>query len=316
MTETADDLDGVMNAITRWRAEGHDLAIATVIETWGSAPRRPGSHLVIRDDGVFQGSVSGGCVEGDVVVQAMALMEAGGGVRTLDYGVADAKAWEVGLACGGRISILVQSVDDAHYAPALVERVREARAEGRSVNVVTDRETGVSREQAAANEGAFLNIYPPRRRLAIIGAVHITQLLIPMAQLAGYATTVIDPRGMFAAAARFSDPVDEAWPDEALDHWRPDAASAIVALSHDPKLDDPALARALRSPAFYIGALGSRKSHAARLERLRQRGFTDGELSRIDGPVGLPIGAVGPAEISISILAGITAAFRLDRKPN
>ncbi|AMK20797.1 XdhC/CoxI family protein [Sphingobium sp. TA15] len=310
MAEAADDLDVVIDAAALWLAAGRHVALATVIETWGSAPRRAGSHLVIRDDGIFEGSVSGGCVEGDVIVQALELIAAGGGFRRLDYGVADAQAWEVGLACGGRISILLQTVDGAHFPPALIERIVDARAQGLPLGLATDLTSGATRENAAPLKEWFFNLYPPRRRLAIVGAVHIAQLLVPMARLAGYETTVIDPRGMFAAAARFDQPVDENWPDEALDRWRPDGGSAVVSLTHDPKLDDPALARALNSPAFYIGALGSRKTHAARLERLGAAGFTDKELARIHGPAGLPIGAAGPAEIAVSILAEMTTVLR------
>src|SRR3546814_1088741 len=147
--------------------------------------------------------------------------------------------------------------------------------------------SGATRENSAPLKEWFFNLDPPRRRLAIVGAVHIAQLLVPMARLAGYETTVIDPRGMFAAAARFDQPVDENWPDEALDRWRPDGGSAVVSLTHDPKLDDPALARALNSPAFYIGALGSRKTHDARLERLGAAGFTDRSEEQTSEPQSL-----------------------------
>src|SRR3546814_5424088 len=138
MAEAADDLDVVIDAAALWLAAGRHVALATVIETWGSAPRRAGSHLVIRDDGIFEGSVSGGCVEGDVIVQALELIAAGGGFRRLDYGVADAQAWEVGLACGGRISILLQTVDGAPFPPALIERIVDARAQGLPLGLATD----------------------------------------------------------------------------------------------------------------------------------------------------------------------------------
>ena len=299
--------DRAITAARDWRRAGHNVALATVIETWGSAPRRVGSHLAIRDDGLFEGSVSGGCVEGDVITEALDLI-AGGGFKRLDYGVADAQAWEVGLACGGKISVLVQAVADTAFPPALLDTLTEAREQGRTVTLATDLVTGVSIE---ASDGNFVNTYPAPLRLAIIGAVHIAQHLVPMARQVGFEVIVVDPRGLFAAGPRFDDDVvDQRWPDEALADWRPNAASAVVALTHDPKLDDVALAAALRSGAFYIAALGSRKNHAGRLERLRASGFDDAALSRIHGPAGLDIGASGPAEIALSVAAQMVAAWR------
>ena len=302
-----DDLDRVLAAARDWRAAGHGVALATVIETWGSAPRRVGSHLAVRDDGLFEGSVSGGCVEGDVITEAAAVIARGGFTR-LDYGVADATAWEVGLACGGKISVLVQAVAEGSFAPALLDRLLDARASGNAVTLATDLATGVTIEGAS---GGFVHAYAPPLRLAIVGAVHIAQALVPIARLLGYAPLVIDPRGLFAADARFDGVMlDDDWPDDALARWRPNAASAVVALSHDPKLDDVALAAALRSKAFYIAALGSRKNHAARLERLATQGFDAATLARVCGPAGLDIGAANPAEIALSIAAQMTATWR------
>lgn len=295
-----------IDAARDWLVRGHQVAIATVVETWGSAPRAVGAHLVIRDDGLFEGSVSGGCVEGDVITAALDLMARGGWQR-LDYGVADARAWEVGLACGGRIAVLVQTVADGVFAPALLDALAGARDAGRTLTIATELSTGVS---SVAASGDFVRAYPPPLRVAIIGAVHIAQTLVPLAGLVGFDATVIDPRGLFAAGPRFDTAVDERWPDEALADWRPNAASAVVALTHDPKLDDVALACALRSDAFYIAALGSRKNHAGRLERLRAQGFDDAACARIHGPAGLAIGARGPAEIALSIAAQMVAAWR------
>lgn len=307
MTAAGDELDRLLAAARGWLAEGRGAAIATVVETWGSAPRRVGSHLVVRDDGLFEGSVSGGCVDGDVIANALEVIDDGGS-RRLDYGVADATAWEVGLACGGRISILVQALTAEKFAPALLDRLIEARRAGRALTLSTDAE-GRTHEGEAAD--AFVNRYAPPLRLAIVGAVHIAQALVPIARLIGYEVAVIDPRGMFAAAARFEDvALDARWPDEALADWKPNAASAVVTLTHDPKLDDPALAAALASPAFYVGALGSRRTHAARLERLGAAGLTPEQLGRIHGPAGLDLGAAGPAEIALSVAAQMTAAWR------
>ncbi|HEX2115232.1 MAG TPA: XdhC family protein [Alphaproteobacteria bacterium] len=157
----------------------------------------------------------------------------------------------------------------------------------------------------------FVHVYNPPPRMFVIGAVHIAQPLAKVAQLTGYGVTVIDPRRSFAGGDRFAGlDVTSEWPDEALHRLRPDARSAIVTLTHDPKIDDPALETALRSPAFYVGALGSKKTHAARLERLRRAGFSDSDLARIHGPVGIAIGAVSPAEIAVSIMAQITQQRR------
>ena len=307
MTVAGDELDRVLAAARGWLTAGHGVAIATVIETWGSAPRRVGSHLVVRDDGLFEGSVSGGCVEGDVIANALELI-GDGSFRRLDYGVADAAAWEVGLACGGRIAILVQALQPDRFAPELLDRLAEARRDGREVVLSTDAE---GRTTEGEVEGAFVNRYPPPLRLAIVGAVHIAQALVPVARLLGYEVSVIDPRGLFGAAARFGDvPIDGRWPDEALAEWKPNAASAVVTLTHDPKLDDPALLAALASPAFYIGALGSRRTQAARLDRLAAAGATREQLARIHGPAGLDLGAANPAEIALSVAAQMTAAWR------
>lgn len=302
-----DDLTALVTA-AGWRRAGHDVAIATVIETWGSAPRRTGSHLVIRDDGLFEGSVSGGCVEGDVITEAQALLASPAVSQRLDYGVADETAWQVGLACGGRISIFVQRLGDDGYPIAVIDRLAAAAKAGDEVVLATDLASGSTREQES---GDFVQRWPPPRRLAIIGAVHIAQALVPLAQALGLAVTVIDPRGLFAADARFAGlELDRRWPDEALAEWRPNAASAVVALTHDPKLDDVALAAALRSPAFYIAALGSRKNHGRRRERLATLGFGDVDLDRLHGPAGLDIGAADPAEIALSIAAELTATWR------
>lgn len=310
MSGTVDELGRTLAAARAWADAGHRVALATVIETWGSAPRRVGSHLAVRDDGLFEGSVSGGCVEGDVITEALDIMR-NDGFRCLDYGVADATAWQVGLACGGRISVLVQALDDRAFSPSLLDRLIEARESGHALTLATDLATGRTQEGPAPGEGWFVNAYQPPRRLAIVGAVHITQSLVPMARMLGYQPMVVDPRGLFGAADRFDGlAIDGRWPDEALNDWRPNAASAVVTLTHDPKLDDAALMVALRSPAFYIAALGSRRTHAARLARLAAAGFDEATLARIHGPAGLDIGAANPPEIALSVLAQMTAAWR------
>lgn len=301
-----DELGRILAAEAGWRADGHGTAIATVIRTWGSAPRRPGAHLVVRADGLFEGSVSGGCVEGDVIVQAIEVI-ASREARRLTYGVEDDSAWTVGLPCGGTVEILVQPIGKDGYPPDLLDRL----ASDRAMSVTTELESGRSRAGAEPGEGRFVNTHRPPLRLAVVGAVHIAQSLLPMASMLGYSTLLIDPREAFASPDRFPGvTIDTRWPDEALAAWRPDAGSAVIVLSHDPKIDDPALLAALDTPAFYVGALGSRRNAERRRERLAAQGVGPEALARIHGPVGLAIGAIGPAEIALSILSGMTAAWR------
>lgn len=310
----ADELNELFATAASWLDDGHGVAIATVMQTWGSAPRRKGSHAIIRDDGLFEGSVSGGCVEGDVLIAAQTLLQAGGGADQRDYGVEDESAWSHGLACGGSISVLIQTIDDRHFPRALLDQVVRTRDAGRFISVITDLTTGVSTIAAAGEdiaEGRLANRYPPPLRMLIVGAVHIGQHLVPLARQLGYRVQVVDPRDSFAAAERFADiEVDPRWPDEAFAEWGLDGGTAVVTLSHDPKIDDPALAAALGSEAFYIAALGSRRTHAKRLERLSGAGWSAEQLARIDGPAGIAISAATPAEIALSILAGATAALR------
>ena len=306
---TVGDDDDVMVAARAWA--GAPMALATVVSTWGSAPRPRGSHMLVHADGRFAGSVSGGCVEGDILdTAAQVIAGAPAVVRT--YGVADDSAWEVGLPCGGEIAVLVQPVSPAGFDPVLFDRIETERAAGRSLSVATDLATGISREAgAAAVDGGFVNRYDPPRRLLIVGAVQIAQRLAALAGTLGIAVVVIDPRGRFLTAERFPGvALDDRWPDEAVAAWKPGPATAVVTLSHDPKIDDPALVAALATGAGYVGALGSRRSHAARRDRLAALGMDAALLDRIDGPVGLDIGAIGPAEIALSIAAAMVAAFR------
>lgn len=300
------DNDAVLAAAKAWK--GAPMALATVISTWGSAPRPRGSHMLVHADGRFEGSVSGGCVEGDILETAAQVI-AGAPFQLKHYGVADANAWEVGLPCGGQISVLVQSIAAQGFPPDLFEQIGAARAEGRALDIFTDLATGMSGVGPVAGD-AFVNRYDPPRRLLIVGAVQIAQSLVALARPLGIATVVIDPRGRFLTGERFPDTtLDDRWPDDAVAAYRPGPATAVVALSHDAKIDDPALIAALDAGAGYVGALGSRRSHAARRERLTAAGISSLMLDRIDAPVGLNIGAIGPAEIALSIAAAIVARF-------
>ncbi|HXI99607.1 MAG TPA: XdhC/CoxI family protein [Micropepsaceae bacterium] len=335
MDNASDIAADPLAAAAAWMAGQHKVALATVTRTWGSAPRPAGSQMAVRDDGAFTGSVSGGCVEGAVIGEAQNALH-DGKARNLKFGVSDEDAWAVGLACGGTIEVHVAPVLGGPQAAQIAELER-ARAAKCAVVLATDLSGGESRivypdsasadpliaaaavqarrDQSAAVEVGgrswFLTVFNPPLDLVVIGAVHIAQPLARMGALADYAVRVIDPRTTFATSERFPGvSLVHAWPDEALAAQPLTARSAIVALTHDPKFDDPALAAALRSPAFYIGALGSRTTHGRRLERLKALGFSEAELARIHGPIGLDIGARSPAEIAVSILGETTAILR------
>ena len=299
--------DSVIAAARAWA--GEKLALATVVSTWGSAPRPRGSHMLVAADGRFEGSVSGGCVEGDIMATAADVI-AGAPFQVKRYGVADADAWEVGLPCGGEIAVMVQPVSAAGFDPELFDRIAEARAGGRSLTVTTDLATGHSDLRPIETGEVFANRYDPPRRLLIVGAVQIAQALSALAVPLGIETVVIDPRARFLTPERFPGvTLDDRWPDEAVASYMPGPATAVVTLSHDTKIDDPALQAALASPAGYVGALGSRRSHAARRERLATLGVSPTDLDRIDAPVGLDIGAIGPSEIALSIAAAMVGSW-------
>jgi xanthine dehydrogenase accessory factor len=303
--------DSVLTAARHW--QGDPLALATVVSTWGSAPRPRGSHMLVHADGRFEGSVSGGCVESDIL-QTAAEVIAGAPFQLKRYGVADDAAWEVGLPCGGEIAVMVQPVSATGFDPELFDRIAEARERGEALTVTTDLATGHSDLKPLETGEVFANRYDPARRLLIVGAVQIAQALAELARTLGIATTVIDPRARFLTEERFPGvTLDDRWPDEAIEALKPGPATAVVTLSHDIKIDDPALIAALATNAPYVGALGSRRSHAARRERLSAAGLSTEQIDRIDAPVGIDIGAIGPSEIALSIAAAMVGAFH-DRR--
>jgi xanthine dehydrogenase accessory factor len=296
------------------RAEYGDVpaAIATVVSTWGSAPRPRGSHMLVAADGRFEGSISGGCVENEVL-QAASDAIASGESRLMEFTIGDETAWEAHLPCGGAISVFVQPVSGDGYDPEIFAALAEARAAGRSLTVTTDLESGASRIANEPGDGRFVNRYRPARTLLIVGAVQIAQALVQFAAPLDTRAVLIDPRERFLTAERFPGvELDSRWPDEAIAARAPGPETAIITLSHDPKIDDPALIAALAAPTGYIAALGSKRSHAARVDRLTAAGITPEQLARIDAPAGLPIGALGPAEIALSVAAGMVRAFRRD----
>lgn len=327
--------DRIPEQALAWIDAGKRAALATVIETWGSAPRPVGAQLAISQDAEIAGSVSGGCVEGAVVAEALDALESGE-PRVLEFGVSDNEAFAVGLACGGRIRVLVEPVGIGKGP--LVETIRAlaaARAKRRPLAYVIDVTSwdrllvdgaagspigeavraamNADRSGFAPIEDGrwFIGVHNPPLKLAVVGAVHIAQPLLIMARQLGYDATLIDPRDAFAADARFpGERIIRDWPDAALDAMGLDTRTAVVTLTHDPKLDDPAIQRALRSDVFYLGCLGSPRTHAKRVARLSEAGFGAESIARIHAPVGLDIGAKSPAEIAVSILAQLTETLR------
>jgi xanthine dehydrogenase accessory factor len=303
--------------IERWRARGERFALATVVATRRSAPRPVGSKLAVSENGEMAGSVSGGCVENEVYGSAREVLD-GAPPQLLSYGISDDLALSVGLPCGGEIDVFVYEPDEA-----LLERVLEvARGEERAV-VLTDLETGdqqLLRDGTELERGKsglveregrklFADVYGPPPRLLVFGAVDTAEALCRAARGIGWRTVVADARGKFATPERVpsADELVVGWPDEVLARIVPDHATAVVVLTHDDRFDVPALAGALESDAFYVGAIGSRRNQARRRERLLEAGVPEEAVDRISGPAGLDIGADTPGETALSILAEILA---------
>jgi xanthine dehydrogenase accessory factor len=339
----------VVEDIARWFDEGESILLATVVRTWGSSPRIPGAKMAFTPSGKVSGSVSGGCVEGAVIQEGLDALRQGRSIL-LHYGVADETAMEVGLACGGQIDIYVQPLSRelfnrlrapmSRQEPVVLLTVTRGSQEVFGQQAVWTPESELPASipvewsgaaEALASEAAtaqaplsrqiqyqnqafelFADPILPPLSIVLVGGAHISVALAQLAKAAGFRTTVIDPRRAFGSPERFPgiDQLIQTWPDDAFQQVRLDPSTAIVMLTHDPKIDDPALAIALSSPAFYIGALGSRKTQAARRQRLLEAGFEPGQLDRIHGPVGLEIGARLPEEIAVSILAEIIAVRR------
>lgn len=322
MTMAVTDLE-VLETALHWINSGHTVALATVVETWGSAPRKAGAQLAIRADGLFVGSVSGGCVEGAVIQETLGLLAEEKTGQLLTFGVSTEDAWAVGLSCGGNISIWVEEAQ-LRVLEQLIENMQYRKPVGLSLSVnqiVFSRMTVCSEwsqeptvKSLMQPSGSAVVAYQPSPRLFMVGAVHIAQALVSMVRSIGCEVVVIDPRAIFleserwAGVERISD-----FPEEYLPNQRLGTNDAVVALSHNPTFDDEALYLALKAGVFYIGALGSRKNHAKRCQRLLQRGLSTQEVERIRGPVGLDIGAQTPAEIAVSIAAELIQHYRAAR---
>jgi xanthine dehydrogenase accessory factor len=281
--------------LRRWRARGDDkVALAMVVATRGSAPRPIGSKLAISEHGELAGSVSGGCVENEVYEEAQQVL-AGGPPRLLSYGISDEQAWSVGLPCGGEIDVFVESakLDDLEAVVARIERGER-----------------FSRTTVLGEDGReFVEEFGPPPRLLVFGAVDTAEALSKAAKELGWRTIVADARGKFATRERIpsADELLVEWPDEVLARVEPDDHTAVVVLTHEDRFDIPALVGALRSEAFYVGALGARRNQERRRARLLEEGVSEEEIDRIAGPTGLDIGAETPAETAVSILGEILA---------
>jgi len=342
----------ILTDLERWKADGVSIALGTVVQTWGSSPRRPGAKLILASDGRISGSVSGGCVEAAVAEAGLESLKTRQ-PKLLHFGVADETAWDVGLACGGSIDVFVKPLDlkffdlvrtawmdDTSSAHATVIRgpddllghemlvhkndissghigggwdekvyalASEALATGRSF-----------RAQLNEDIEVFVEAITPPPTLVIVGGVHIAVALVSLAKTLGYRTIVIDPRKAWGNEARFPhvDKLIQTWIDEAFEQVKITSSTAIAMLTHDPKLDDPALKIALNSHAFYIGALGSKSTNEKRRERLLGEGLSETQLARLHAPIGLDIGAQTPEEIALAVMSEVVEAHRKQKQPS
>lgn len=302
----------VLTRAIEWLAAGRRVALATVVRTWGSSPRPPGSWAALRDDGAIAGSVSGGCIEDDLVRRVREGLLSKLHPDVLSYGVTREEAFRVGLPCGGSLQLVVEPAPELASLSLLRQRLAAGLTTARTLEVASGR---VMLANCAASDPLIWDgerlttVHGPQARLLIVGAAQVSAYLAGMAPALDFRVTVCDPREEYRQSWQVSSAsLVETMPDDAVAAFKPDAASAIVTLTHDPKLDDLALIEALRSPAFYVGALGSRLNAAKRRERLiRHCGMTEAEARRLRGPVGLAIGSRTPPEIAISILAEMIA---------
>ena len=308
-----DNVDlSVLRSAIDWRSTGHRVTLGTVVRTWGSAPRPVGAMVVIRDDGQIVGSVSGGCVEDDLVEKVMAGKIAAEHPEIATYGVKTEDAQRWGLPCGGTLHLVFETLSDASRLEELERMISRHELAVRTLDLATGKVSlhPGNRNDTLSFDGSTLRtIHGPQYRLLLIGAGQVSQYLASMAQMLGYQVTVCDPREEYASG--YSDVRDVTFtremPDDAVIAMEFDTHTACVALTHDPKLDDLALMEALKSPAFYVGALGSRANNDKRRTRLAEFDLSESEIARLHGPVGLYLGSKTPPEIAVSVLAEMTA---------
>ncbi len=301
----------VLKSSVAWRQQGHEVVLVTIVETWGSSPRPAGAMLAIRDDGLVSGSVSGGCVEDDLIDKIRSHSLQIERPQVVTYGVTKEEAERFGLPCGGTLQLVLEQITDDDALTELLERVERHELVTRTLDMQSGRVKlqTASREDVLSFDGKTLKgVYGPRWRLLVVGAGQLSRYIAQMAQALDYHVTVCDPREEYAETWDVDGAtLDRGMPDDVVTSMNLDSHSAVVAVTHDPKIDDLALMEALKSPAFYVGALGSRLNSEKRRERLALFDLSQAEIDRLHGPVGLRIGSKTPPEIAVAILAEMTA---------
>jgi xanthine dehydrogenase accessory factor len=301
----------VLRSAENWRKDGHRVALGTIVKTWGSAPRPVGAMVVVRDDGQIQGSVSGGCVEDDLVDKVKAKLATWTKPELFTYGVTNEEATRWGLPCGGTLQLVIEPLTERSGIAELLQKINSQQLVKRRLEMDSGRSTlepGRWQDVLEFDGRVLSTVHGPRWRLVLVGAGQLTQYLAEMAHMLDYHVTVVDPREEYAAGWNVAGvPLNRGMPDDVVREMNLDGHSAVVALTHDPKLDDLALMEALKSAAFYVGAIGSKKNNDARRARLLEFDLAQAEIDRLRGPVGLYIGSKTPPEIAVAILAEMTA---------
>ena len=301
----------VLRTAEQWRKAGRQVALGTIVKTWGSAPRPVGAMVAIRDDGQVVGSVSGGCVEDDLIEKTKKNILEKEKPVLVPYGVTNEEATRWGLPCGGTLQLVMEPLSEDSRIGELLARISNQVLVKRRLDMDSGRATlepGRWQDVLEFDGKVLCAVHGPRWRLVLIGAGQLTRYLAEMARMLDYHVVVVDPREEYAGGWDLPGvPLDRGMPDDVVRELNMDGHSAIVALTHDPKLDDLALMEALKSAAFYVGAIGSKKNNDARRLRLREFDLSEGEIARLRGPVGLYIGSKTPPEIAVAILAEMTA---------
>src|SRR3954464_4634780 len=310
----------VLRKAEEWRKNGHRAALGTIVKTWGSAPRPVGAMVAIRDDGQIVGSVSGGCVEDYLVEKVRDKLAAAKKPELITYGVTNEEATRWGLPCGGTLQLVIEPVAEHSGLAELLQKVQSQQLVKRRVEMDSGRATlepGRWQDVLEFDGRVLSAVHGPRWRLVLIGAGQLTRYLAEMARMLDYYVVVIDPREEYANGWDLVVvPINRGMPDDVVRELQLDGHSALVALTHDPKLDDLALMEGLKSAAFYVGAIGSKKNNDARGERLKEFDVSTDEIARLRGPVGLYIGSKTPPEIAVAILAETTAVRHGAKEPS